>query len=145
VVGLHGHTVVGVVRIVHDGSILPYACGDFLFAHGTVSSMDGMQGYFVQGDAPTGFVEAMRHSPQQLKLWCAKQPVAVLRQAKLVLHVHHTVWHDVLKEEIAAREAADARREARVADARIVRLTAWGVAAALLAIVVAIVLAKWVH
>jgi hypothetical protein len=107
--------------------------------------MDGMQGYFVQGDAPAGFVEAMRHSPQELKLWCAKQPVEVLRQAKLVLHVHHVVWHDVLKEEIEARVAANARREAKVAEARMVRLTAWGVAAALLAIVVAIAVIKFGH
>jgi hypothetical protein len=103
--------------------------------------MDERHGYFVHGDAPEGFVEAMRNSPQMLKRWCEKQSIGVLRQAKFVLHTYHSVWHNVLKEEIDAREAA----HERVANARMVRLTAWGVAVGLLAIVVGIIVSTLGH
>jgi hypothetical protein len=97
--------------------------------------------YFVQGDPPAGFVEAMRSSPQDLKLWCAKQPLEVLRKAKQVLHVHHTVWHEVLREEIEAWNAAEAKKVAGATDKRATVLAYISIALAMLAVVIAIVLA----
>jgi hypothetical protein len=100
-----------------------------------------MLDYFVKGEAPAGFVEAMRHSLQDLKVWCADQSMDVLKQAQRVLHVHHEVWHKILREEIEARNAAGARKEARAIDKRNTALTSMSIALSMLAVIITIVLA----
>ena len=96
---------------------------------------------FVKGEAPVGFVEAMRRGPQDLKVWCADQSMDVLKQAPRILHVHHEVWHTILREEIEARNAADARKEARATDKRNTALTSMSIALSMLAVIITIVLA----